>query len=260
MKKPNVPAEILAAVAKVTTKRGKVLVEHILKHGKVSTEDLETIYELTDAASAARDVRDAGVPLARTSGKRRNGRQMAIYTFGDSSQIRGDRFQGRKAFAKGFKELLIKRYGARCALCSTPYEPRYLQIDHRIPYQIAGDGFDEDRPLDEYMLLCGSCQRSKSWSCEHCDNWREGRLPDICQACYWAMPEEYTHIALKDHRRLEILWLGENEVAEHTKLNELAKKNTVALPLYAKAALAEHVRHQFRRKKDGHAMKTPVKK
>src|SRR4051812_32610149 len=89
-------AEILAAVAKVTTKRGKILVEHILKHGSVSTEELETIYGLTDAASAARDVRDAGVPLAKSSGKRRTGRQMAIYTFGDPSLIRGDRFQGRR--------------------------------------------------------------------------------------------------------------------------------------------------------------------
>lgn len=244
MAKVNYSAEILAAVAKVTTKRGKVLVDHILKHGSVSTEDLETIYGLTDAASAARDVRDAGVPLAKNSGKRETGRQMAVYSFGDPSLIRGDRFQGRKAFAKGFKEVLINKYGAKCAICATPYEPRYLQIDHRVPYQIAGDSGDTARPLEEYTLLCGSCQRSKSWSCEHCDNWREGRQPEICRTCYWAVPEDYTHIALKDHRRLEIVWLGEDEVADHTMLKSLAVKNAIALPLYAKAALAEHVRRQ----------------
>jgi hypothetical protein len=244
MAKMKYSAEILAAVAKVTSKRGKILVQHILKHGRVSTEDLETIYLLADAASAARDVRDAGVPLAKTIGKRKTGRQMAIYSFGDPSLIRGDQFQGRKAFSKGFKELLSNNNGANCALCSTPYELRYLQIDHRIPYQIAGDSGDTERQLKEYMLLCGSCQRSKSWSCEHCDNWREGRQPEICRTCYWAAPEDYTHIALKDHRRLEVVWLGEDEVSDHTKLKLLAATNAVALPLYAKAALAEYVRRQ----------------
>ena len=244
MAKPKFSAKLLAAVAKVTTKRGKLLAKHILEHGSVSTEELETIYGLTDAASAARDVRDAGVPLATTSGKRTTGRMMAIYSFGDPSQIRGDRFRGRKAFAKSFKEVLIKKYGPQCALCSTPYEPRYLQIDHRIPYQVAGESDDPERDLEDYMLLCGSCQRSKSWSCEHCDNWREGRQPEICRTCYWAAPEDYTHIALKDHRRLEIVWLGEKEVSDHTKLKSLAEKNAIALPTYAKAALAEHVRQQ----------------
>lgn len=244
MAKIKYSAEILAAVAKVTSKRGKILIQHILKHGRVSTEDLETIYLLTDAASAARDVRDAGVPLAKTIGKRTTGRQMAIYSFGDPSLIRGDQFQGRKAFPKGFKELLSNKNGANCALCSTPYELRYLQIDHRIPYQIAGDSGDTERQLKEYMLLCGSCQRSKSWSCEHCDNWREGRQPEICRTCYWARPEDYTHIALKDHRRLEVVWLGEDEVSDHTKLKSLAATNAVALPLFAKAALAEYVRRQ----------------
>lgn len=242
MGKPTYSPELLAAAAKVTTRRGKVLVKHLLEHGAVSTEQLETLYGLMDAASAARDVKDAGVPLTTTRGKRANGRQMVIYAFGDPSLIRGDRFQGRKAFPKGFKEALARRYGARCALCSMPYELPHLQIDHRVPYQIAGEEAEGERSLADYMLLCRSCQRSKSWACEHCDNWREGRQPDICKTCYWAFPEDYTHIALKDHRRLEIVWLGADEVADHTKLKALANRNAVALPLYAKAALAEHVK------------------
>jgi hypothetical protein len=243
MAKPYYSPKLLAAAAKVTTKRGKVLVKHLLEHGAVSTEQLETLYGLMDAASAARDVRDAGVPLMAVRGKRANGRQMVIYSFGDPALIRGDRFQGRKAFPKGFKETLAARYGSRCVLCSTPYELSHLQIDHRIPYQIAGEEAEAERKIEDYMLLCRSCQRSKSWACEHCDNWREGRQPDICKTCYWAFPEDYTHIALKDHRRLEIVWLGSEEVADHTKLKALANKNAIALPLYAKAALAEHIKH-----------------
>jgi hypothetical protein len=49
---------------------------------------------------------------------------------------------------------------------------------------------------------------------------------------------------LKDYRRLEIVWLGDQEVADHTKLKSLAAKNAVALPLYAKAALSEYVRRE----------------
>jgi hypothetical protein len=233
--------ELLAAVAKVTTRRGKIFVTHLLKHGEVSTEQLEVDYGLMDAASAARDVKDAGVPLTTRRAKRANGRQMVVYSFGDPSLIRGDRFQGRRSFPKGFKNALAESCSVQCALCSTPYELSHLQIDHRVPYQIAGEDADGERDHREYMLLCRSCQRAKSWACEHCDNWREGRQPEICNTCYWAFPEEYTHIALKDHRRLDIVWLGEDEVADHTKLKELADQNTVALPMYAKAALKEHV-------------------
>lgn len=242
MSRPTYSPELLAAAAKVTSKRGKIIIKHLLERGEVSTEELETVYGLTDAASAARDVKDAGVPLATKRGRRANGRQMVIYSFGDPSLIRGDRFQGRKVFPKEFKGILATKYGERCTLCSTPYELAHLQIDHRIPYQIAGEEAEGERSSDEYMLLCRSCQRSKSWACKHCDHWREGRQPDICRTCYWAFPEDYTHIALKDHRRLEIVWLGEEEVVDHTKLKELANRNAVALPLYAKAALAEYVK------------------
>ncbi len=243
MTKSKHPPEILAAVAKVTTKRGRVFVKHLLEHGTVSTEQLEIIYGLVDPASAARDVKDAGVPLNTVRGKRANGRQMVIYSFGDPALIRGDRFQGRRSFPKSFKQALLSRHAGRCVLCSTPYEAGHLQIDHRIPYQIVGEASDGEHNLNEYMILCRSCQRSKSWACEHCDNWREGRQPDICATCYWAFPEEYTHIALKDYRRLEIVWLGQEEVANHTKLRALANRNAVVLPLYAKAALAEHVKN-----------------
>jgi len=242
VKREPLPPELLAALAKITKGRAKVVVDHILKQGSVSTEELETEHGLRDAASAARDVKDAGIPLNSVRGKSKTGRMIAIYTFGDPSKIRGDRIGGCRAFSKKFKQLLLARYGERCEICGTPYEPVYLQIDHRVPYQIAGDAPVSERDPDHYMLLCGSCQRAKSWSCEHCDNWREARQPELCKACYWAYPESYTHIALQDYRRLDIVWLGEEQVADHSALKHLARKNQIALPVYAKAALAEHVR------------------
>ena len=54
---------------------------------------------------------------------------------------------------------------------------RYLQIDHRIPYEVAGEEIGDERNPEKFMLLSGSAQRQKSWSCEHCQNyWNFGRL------------------------------------------------------------------------------------
>ncbi|RJP36241.1 MAG: hypothetical protein C4547_07825 [Phycisphaerales bacterium] len=92
------------------------------------------------------------------------------------------------------------------------------------------------------MLLCGSCQRARSWSCEHCENWEKGRLREICERCYWARPDEDEHVALKEIRRLDIVWLGRDEVRVHTRLRDLAGSAKLALPLYARKAWREHVR------------------
>lgn len=55
-----------------------------------------------------------------------------------------------------------------------------------------------------YMLLCASANRAKSWSCEHCENWKL-RDANICKSCYWAYPESYTHVAMQEIRRLDIM-------------------------------------------------------
>jgi hypothetical protein len=50
-------------------------------------------------------------------------------------------------------------------------DERLLQIDHRIPYEVGGDGDESELNPEEFMLLSGSANRAKSWSCEHCENW-----------------------------------------------------------------------------------------
>ncbi len=246
MSDPSPHPELLSALARITKGRAKIVVDHILRHGSVSTEELEQRYGLRDAASAARDVKDAGIPLVSARGKSKTGRQIAIYSFGDPSKIRADRIGGRTAFSKRFKKELVQQRGDACEICGTPFDTIYLQIDHRVPYQIAGDDPVGDRVAADYMLLCGSCQRGKSWSCEHCENWREGRQPQIRKTCYWASPQRYTHIALRDHRRLEIVWVGEREVNDHAALRRLAASHRLPMPSYAKSALAEHVRRDHK--------------
>ena len=68
--------------------------------------------------------------------------------------------------------------------------------------------FDE-RDISSYMLVDGSCNRAKSWSCEHCENWTKLQSAKTCQSCYWASPESYSHVAMQDARRLDLSWMGE---------------------------------------------------
>ncbi len=158
--------------------------------------------------------------------------------FGDPTKIKAGRHGGRKAWTKGFKQRLVEHYGSRCGICSTTYEPRYLQIDHRIPFEVAGDPAGEMNVMD-FMLLCGSCNRAKSWSCEHCKNWTADHLLEVCMSCYWATPEDFAHIALELIRRLDIVWKGK-EVPEYDRLLELSKHAQKDFPDFVKEALRDY--------------------
>jgi len=241
-KKPHsatkLPAEFLKKLKSVTAKRPRTVIQHILKHGSVTTEELSDIYGYDHAPRAARDVRELGIPLVTFRVEGKSGRKIAAYRFGDPTKVRGGRHGGRKAWPKEFKEQLGQKYGVRCAICNTDYEGRYLQIDHRIPYEVGGDSNIELDTAD-FMLLCSSCNRAKSWSCEHCVNWTEDRFENVCLACYWAYPQEYSHIALREIRRLDVTW-AEKEVADFDRLIELASDADIALPEFVKNCLKDH--------------------
>ena len=87
------------------------------------------------------------------------------------------------------------------------------------------------------MLLCGSCNRAKSWSCEHCGNWHEDKNLNTCISCYWGNPNDYTHIALKKIRRIDIQW-EEKDVEYFDELKKVAKKNKIELPQLIKEILS----------------------
>lgn len=234
------PEEFLKLLQAVTNKRARIVIDHILEHGFVTTEELKTKYGYDHPPRAARDVREQGIPLETFKVKSAEGRTIGAYRFADISQIRADRLGGRRAFSKRFKAALIEQYGARCSICSTPYEDRYLQIDHRIPYEVSGEPTAAQRDPADYMLLCGSCNRAKSWSCEHCVNWLVEKSPNVCQTCYWVNPESYKHIALRFVRRLDIVWT-EQEVETYERLKRLADASGEAMPEYVKAVLARHL-------------------
>ena len=232
-RKEKYSKEFLNKLKSITAKRAKIVIDHILKHGSISTEELKNVYGYDHAPRAVRDVREQGIPIITFKVQGKNDKWIAAYKFGDPDKIEAGKSGGRKTFSKKLKEELGEASGSRCAICLTPYELRCLQIDHCVPYEIGGES-------QLLTLLCGSCNRAKSWSCEHCSNWRHEKDIEICTKCYWASPMRYSHIALNLIRRLDITWT-DKEVSTYEKIKSIAKKQDIPLPEFVKNAL----RHQL---------------
>ena len=212
------PKAFLDKLNSVTAKRPKTVIQFILKHGHVTTEDLKQLgYE--HAPRAARDVREQGIPLETFRVKDSSGRSIAAYRFGNPSKAEDklSKTAGRTVLSSALKKALIDKYGSKCFIYHQPMEERLLQIDHRVPYEIGGD--QDLKNIDCYMLLSPSANRAKSWSCEHCPNW-EKKDADFCVKCFWAYPENYEHIAGKEQRQIIISFTGD-EIEDYNRLIEL---------------------------------------
>ncbi|WP_312437306.1 hypothetical protein [Achromobacter sp.] len=215
--------KLLEAAQKVTAGRAKVVIDHIIKYGYITTEDLKTTYGYNHPPRAAGDVRDQGIPLDTFKVRGSDGRAIGAYRFGDPSKIEDGKLGGRKILPKQLKKVLIEQYGARCAISREAYNETHLQIDHRIPYRISGDEGTDRNPAD-FMLLSGSAQRQKSWTCEHCQNFLADKNLATCQTCYWAFPENYKHTAMRQERRIDVTFI-DHEVNAYQKLEDRAKLN-----------------------------------
>jgi hypothetical protein len=222
----KLPLEFVRHVKSIAGLRPRRVIAHILEHGYVTTEELKSVYGYEHPPRAARDVREAGIPLVTKRVSGATGRMVGAYIFGDPAQVRRDRVDGRQVLSRHFKEQVFAAYGYRCGICSAKYEFRYLQCDHRIPYEISGEP-DGERIVADYMPLCGTDQRAKSWSCEHCPNFTAGD-PEVCDGCYWANPREYSHVATQQERRVDITWQG-SEVAAYDDLRERANASSTTV-------------------------------
>lgn len=202
----------------ITEKRPATVIKHILNHGFITTEELTRDYGYEHAPRAARDVRERGVNLVTYCVKSSDGRNIAAYKFGDPVFVdnKVSKAAGRTALSAALKKALVDKYGAVCFVYLQPMEERLLQIDHRIPFEIGGEQEDS---VDCYMLLSPSANRAKSWTCEHCPNWTMKDI-ELCRNCFWAHPENYTHIAGKEERHL-IITFTDNEIDDYNRLIEL---------------------------------------
>jgi hypothetical protein len=238
MKNKGFPPDFLELLKSIKAKRPKTVIDHILEHGQITSEELKELYGYNHPPRAIRDVREQGIPIATFRVTGSDGRRIAAYKFGDPSEVRAAHLSGRTAFSSNLKQALIEKQGARCNIYLETFPLRELQIDHRIPYEIAGDDNALSNDISEYMLLCASANRAKSWSCENCENWALKRV-ETCKTCYWAFPESYSHIAMRDIRRLDLLWSGE-EIAEYDILLKEANRVQEELPNYVKSVLRKH--------------------
>lgn len=177
-KKKRLDKKFVAQCKKVTAKRPRTVIERILKHGFITTQELKDQYGYNHPPRAARDVREHGIPLETFRVVGSDGRKIGAYRFGDLSDSRFSRLKGRTAFSRELKYKLIEKNGSRCAIHLEELTEQELQIDHRIPFEVAGDQQEEDLETSRFMLLSNSANRAKSWSCEHCINWKELKKPE----------------------------------------------------------------------------------
>lgn len=202
----------------ITDKRPSTAIQHIIEHGFITTEELTNTYGYEHPPRAARDVRERGVNLETYRVKSSDGRNIAAYRFGNPIFIDNkiSKVAGRTALTQVLKKALIEKYGAVCFVYLQPMEERLLQIDHRIPYEIGGEQEDN---VDCYMLLSPSANRAKSWTCEHCPNWTRKDM-EFCSNCFWAHPENYTHIAGRKERQI-VITFTDNEIEDYNRLINL---------------------------------------
>ena len=216
------PKDFLELLNSVKAKRPRIVIQHILRYGFVTSEELKDIYGYNHPPRAIRDVREYDIPIIthRITGK--DGRIIAAYKFGDPTDIKNNlsKSSGRTALSKELKRALINKYGAKCFIYLEKMDETSLQVDHRIPYEMVGE-MDEQN-IDNYMLLSPSANRAKSWTCEHCKNWQD-KDRNFCSKCFWAYPEDYEHIAGKAERIITLTFTG-NEIEDHNKLITLSGK------------------------------------
>ena len=216
----KLPKKILNRLEAVSAKRPRTVIQHILKHGSITTQELSEVYGYEHPPRAIRDVRELGIPIVKTNAKDKSGKSIAKYMFGDLSKWSGvsRKASGRTALSKALKSALIERFGSRCFIYLEAMDAASLQVDHRVPYEIGGEASTDD--IGSFMLLCPSANRAKSWTCEHCENWKR-KDPSFCVRCFWAHPEDYDHVAGKSQKVVTIMFTGD-EVEDYKRLISLS--------------------------------------
>ncbi len=240
MSKPKLSSAFVKRLKTITAKRAKTVIDHILAHGHITTEELKDVYGYNHPPRAIGDVRDNGIPIETFKATGKYGRAIAAYRFGDPTTAKAGTFQGRSTISKEFKGKLVARDGSKCAITGQLLEDRYLQVDHRIPFRVVGEDAKKNRKIEHYMLLSGSANRAKSWSCEHCPNFLALLAPETCKRCYWASPDDYDHVAMEDIRRLDVVWSG-NETQDYDRLKTKAEEAEAEVQDYVKSILHEAV-------------------
>lgn len=207
--------------------RASKVLKAILERGSITTAELlELGYK--HAPRARMDCVDNGFPIKTTMVRGSDGSRMASYSLLSDAELREDQ-KGRSVIPKAFKAKLVAYYGEVDGITGWRLTARALQVDHRVPYQVGGDAGLDGEDVEAFMLLTGSSQRAKSFSCEQCPNFLELKDPKICSTCYWAYPENYQHVGMRQVRQIQLTWQDGDEAAafDRVKARLAAEGRTV---------------------------------
>ena len=135
------PKEFLELLNSVSAKRPRTVIQHILEHGFITSQELKDVYGYNHPPRAARDVREHGIPLVTYRTEGTDGRSIAAYKFGNPDEAINilSKSEGRTVLSKALKQALIEKYGSKCFVYFEPMNESELQVDHRIPYEIGGN-------------------------------------------------------------------------------------------------------------------------
>lgn len=232
------PKEFLELLDSVTAKRPKTVIQHILKYGYITSQELKDTYGYNHPPRAVRDVREYGIPLVTYRVQGIDGRSIAAYKFGNPNDAKNllSKAAGRTVLSKALKQALIEKYGSKCFIYLEEMNEAVLQVDHRIPYEIGGEHDEKD--IGYFMLLSPSANRAKSWTCEHCVNWKK-KDKGFCLRCFWAYPEGYDHIAGRVEKVVSIIFTGD-EIEDYNRLIRLSGEESAQAII--KKILHEHLK------------------
>jgi hypothetical protein len=123
MSGPRLPPAFVKLCKSVKAKRPKTVIDHILKLGFITTQELKDTYGYNHPPRTVRDVKEHGIPIEMFRAEGSDGRKIAAYRFGNPKQSRFGRQLGRTAFAKELKAKLVALHGTRCAIYNTAMRP-----------------------------------------------------------------------------------------------------------------------------------------
>ena len=152
----ELPEYFIKMLNSIEAKRPKTVIQHILKHGFITNEELKNIYGYNHPPRAIRDVRELGIPIITYRVIDSTGRSIAAYKFGNLTDLKCvvTKTKGRSALSHKMKQQLIEKYGSKCFIYLENLDESSLQVDHRIPYEIGGEQNTND--ISHFMLLSSS--------------------------------------------------------------------------------------------------------
>ena len=104
---------------------------------------------------------------------------------------------------------VVRRQGARCAVCGRQEAAGGFDQDHKVP-RVRGGGNE----LNNWQALCHECNNFKSTSCRGCEL--------DCSACPWAFPEAYAPLRISPDNSAAVRSLAKAKgMNPHDFLNEL---------------------------------------